>query len=59
MLPTHMEKYFLGYGISLLVAIPATYGWSLLLHSAVEKLRNPQDPEPKAERILWQDLRSA
>ena len=47
-----MEIYFIGYGLSVVVATPVTYLWSWILHKYVQKLpRTCEDKE--AKRILW------
>lgn len=46
-----MDKYLLGYILSIVFAIPVTYFWSLLLHKAIRNRRTQNDLE--AERIQW------
>ena len=46
-----MNKYLLGYSLSVVVATPVTYLWSWFLHRAIQNRRTANDPE--AERIPW------
>ena len=46
-----MNKYLLGYGLSIVVASIVTLIWSWFLHRCVKKYKTEQDKE--AERIFW------
>ena len=46
-----MNKYILAYVLSVIVAIPVLYYWSLALHNTVDGLRTEKDAE--AERVWW------
>jgi hypothetical protein len=49
-----MNKYCLAYTLSVIVALPITYGWSCLLHKRVRSVKTDEDKV--AERILWLPL---
>ena len=46
-----MNKYLVGYSLSVIVAMPVAYYWSSFLHGAVQRLRTESDAE--AERVPW------
>lgn len=46
-----MNKYLVGYGISLLGGLVVTYIWSAFLHSRLRKYGHQTEPE--AQRIWW------
>jgi hypothetical protein len=46
-----MDKYLLGYSLSVVVAVPVTYLWSLFLHRLVAKHKTAEDEQ--AGRVLW------
>ena len=46
-----MNRYLLGYGISLLAGLVVTYAWSAFLHRLLRKYR--PESESEAQRIWW------
>jgi hypothetical protein len=46
-----MDKYLLGYSLSVVAALPVTFLWSWLLHKLVAKHKTAEDTQ--AERVLW------
>ena len=44
-------KHFIGFLISVVVAMPVTYFWSMFLHKLLEKHKQQEDKE--ATRIKW------
>jgi hypothetical protein len=46
-----MSRYLIGFLVSVVAAIPATYLWSVFLHRMIERHRQTDDKE--ATRIHW------